>query len=338
MAATEWDEFAQTRDADDLFDDEIVPISAEQQQQEQQQLQQQWHGYEGKDDRHDKKEEREVNNERQAEPPSAKDHSSRSHGQSSSDRKWRGSSGDRNGGRVSQTPGGSDARFDWASESENKTEKWDWAQQLQDSWGGGGRSKGNEQPAQDENAHESEHDQPARRPAVRGDRSATGGIRKVCLLLIVGTWTLLINNVSLQPKLSEDELSMRMEAAKRNASKIAAIHARAKADQASFLQREKVEEEKGHRESQNSEAMNDEREMNRQRKLEALKDRGADSWDVGKHEGGGDSFNGGGSRFGRRPRNGGEWGDSGRRRDREYGSVSRGGGGSRGEFFKSSPK
>lgn len=103
-----------------------------------------------------------------------------------------------------------------------------------------------------------------------------------------------------------------MAAAKANSARIAATHARAEADEASFFEREKIAAEKGQQESQNSQAMNDEREINRQRKLDSLKDLGSDSWHNQKQ--GGDDSNWGGSggggrsRFRRKKRGDGGWG------------------------------
>lgn len=84
-----------------------------------------------------------------------------------------------------------------------------------------------------------------------------------------------------------------MAAAKLNAAKVAAAHARAEADQASFLEREKIAAEKRRKEFQNRRIMDNERERNRQRKLDALKGR---EWDVVKRE---EDYNprGGGSQF-----------------------------------------
>ncbi|PGH08189.1 hypothetical protein GX51_01343 [Blastomyces parvus] len=83
--------------------------------------------------------------------------------------------------------------------------------------------------------------------AVKGDRSGTGGVKK--------------------PKLTEDELTERMKAAKLKAAERAAAHARAEADAASFLERERIAAEKRREELQNRRVMNSERERNRQRKL-----------------------------------------------------------------------
>ncbi|EEQ32209.1 hypothetical protein McanMca71_005408 [Microsporum canis] len=96
-------------------------------------------------------------------------------------------------------------------------------------------------------------------PAVRGDRSRTGGLRK--------------------PKLTEEELSERMAAAKLTAAKKAAAHARAEADEASFQEREKIALAKRLEEQQNRRVMLSEREKNRQRKLNSQTGR---EWDAEK--------------------------------------------------------
>lgn len=84
-----------------------------------------------------------------------------------------------------------------------------------------------------------------------------------------------------------------MAAAKLHAAKIAAAHARAEADQASFQEREKIAEEKRRQEHQNRRAMDNERERNRLRKLGAQTGR---EWDSEKRE---EDYNprGGGSQY-----------------------------------------
>ena len=72
-----------------------------------------------------------------------------------------------------------------------------------------------------------------------------------------------------------------MAAAKENAAKLSAAHARAEADQASFLEREKVADEKRRQERANRRVMDSERERNRQRKMNALNGR---EWDATKQE------------------------------------------------------
>lgn len=88
-----------------------------------------------------------------------------------------------------------------------------------------------------------------------------------------------------------------MKAAKLKAAERAAAHARAEADEASFLERERVAAEKRREEMQNRRVMNGERERNRQRKLDAQTRR---EWDVeksaeafaasGRGRGGGSSY------------------------------------------------
>ena len=97
--------------------------------------------------------------------------------------------------------------------------------------------------------------------AVRGDRTATGGIAK--------------------PKLTEDELSARLAAAKLNNAKRTEAHRLAEADEASFQQREAQASQKRKEEGAARRAMNAEREKNRLRKLGQQAGR---EWDEGKEE------------------------------------------------------
>ena len=97
--------------------------------------------------------------------------------------------------------------------------------------------------------------------AVRGDRTATGGTPK--------------------PKLTEEELSARLAAAKLNNAKRAEAHRIAEADEASFQQREAHASQKRKEEGQAKRIMNMEREKNRLRKLGAQAGR---EWDEGKEE------------------------------------------------------
>lgn len=104
----------------------------------------------------------------------------------------------------------------------------------------------------------------ARRPssqAVRGDRTATGGVTK--------------------PKLTEEELAARMEAVKLKNASLEAAHARAEADEASFREREVQAQERRRQEHASRQQMNSEREKNRMRKLKAMSGR---EWDEGKTE------------------------------------------------------
>ena len=97
--------------------------------------------------------------------------------------------------------------------------------------------------------------------AVRGDRSATGGINK--------------------PKLTETELSARLEQAKRNNARREEAHRLAEADEASFQEREAQASEKRRQEGAARKAMEVEREKNRLRKLGAQAGR---EWDEGKED------------------------------------------------------
>lgn len=97
--------------------------------------------------------------------------------------------------------------------------------------------------------------------AVRGDRSATGGINK--------------------PKLTETELSARLEAAKLNNARREEAHRLAEADEASFQKREAQASQKRRDEGAARRAMEGEREKNRLRKLGAQAGR---EWDEGKED------------------------------------------------------
>lgn len=116
-------------------------------------------------------------------------------------------------------------------------------------------------------------------PSVRGDRHATGGVKK--------------------PKLTEAELAEKMAQISIKNASLAAAHARAEADAASFEQREaqaKIDASKRNEaakarakeERKDRQQMIGEREKNRQRKLKAMEGR---EWDAEKNE---DDFSRGG--------------------------------------------
>lgn len=115
-------------------------------------------------------------------------------------------------------------------------------------------------PADSEEASKAPNTEPASR-AVRGDRSATGGITK--------------------PKLTEEELSARLEAVKLNNARREAAHRLAEADEASFQKQEAQEIQKRKELGVAREAMEKEREKNRLRKLGAQAGR---EWDEGKED------------------------------------------------------
>jgi hypothetical protein len=100
---------------------------------------------------------------------------------------------------------------------------------------------------------------PARTPAVRGDRTATGGIKK--------------------PKLTEDELTAKLAEAKERSQNLSAAHARAQADAASFEEREKIAQAKRTKDVANRKAMDTERAQNRLRKMAGM---GGREWDSEK--------------------------------------------------------
>ncbi|RFU25156.1 hypothetical protein B7463_g11174, partial [Scytalidium lignicola] len=107
----------------------------------------------------------------------------------------------------------------------------------------------------------SQPSQPSRPPAVRGDRSNTGGI--------------------IPKKLTEEELKAKMAAmAIINAQK-AERHRLSEADSAAFQHREKEVAKKRAEEQRNARAMDMERAKNRQRKLAA---QGIREWDSEKTE------------------------------------------------------
>lgn len=113
--------------------------------------------------------------------------------------------------------------------------------------------------------------------AVRGDRRATGGVRK--------------------PKLTEAELSERMAAIQLKNASLTAAHARAEADAANFAEREqqaKIErDQRAKEERKDRQQMMGERERNRMRKLKAMEGR---EWDLDKNE---DDFAKGGKQDGK---------------------------------------
>lgn len=112
---------------------------------------------------------------------------------------------------------------------------------------------------------------PAPRPnAVRGDRLATGGMRK--------------------PKLTDEELAEKMNRISLKNASLEAAHARAEADAASFAQREDEASKRRKEERKDRQQMMGEREKNRLRKLKAQEGR---EWDVEKKE---EDFTGRGGR------------------------------------------
>ncbi|OJJ45310.1 hypothetical protein ASPZODRAFT_133957 [Penicilliopsis zonata CBS 506.65] len=256
------DEFAQTRGADDLFDDEIVPVATEAQAPPEPEPVEVVAV--------------EVKPEPEVQVPTPR---------ASTPQRPRGGERGRGRGRGRGGRGshaGGQRRGDTVPKPTPEAEP-----------------KGAEEPTQEKPAEDIKSSngdetsaEAARVPAVRGDRSATGGLKK--------------------PKLTEEELAQRIAAAKENAARKAAAHARAEADQASFMEREKVAAEKRRQEVQNRRAMDSERERNRLRKLNAL---GGREWDATKRE---EDYNprGGGSQF-RRGMHGGVSGYT--RRDHDEG-------------------
>ncbi|KAJ6128708.1 hypothetical protein N7471_009925 [Penicillium samsonianum] len=264
------DEFAQTRGADDLFDDEIIPISTEEHQAQTE-----------VNTREPEPESQEVQvSEKPApeQPIPRGETPQRGRGERGRGRRGRGKGG--RGGRESEqkrsessprkkTPvnaAAADAREPGASKSKpEKPEKPEKPVEPKEQTGPVEEGNGEDLTATGAEAQ--------RVPAVRGDRSATGGLRK--------------------PKLTEEELSKRIATAKENAVKKAAAHARAEADQASFMEREQEAAKKRREELAHRRVMDSEREKNRQRKLKAQTGR---EWDSQKREEDYDP-RGGGSQF-----------------------------------------
>lgn len=275
------DEFAQTRGGDDLFDDEIVPVHAEEQAQPV-----------------EVSEETVVPSEPEAQPVRI-DTPPRSRGGATGGErrgrgrgKGRGRRGSRNSSqRRAEGPTSRPKSVDATSTPQPENNG------VEDSTPDASGDTAEQQSNDDANSNNATLDPKAspagadapKVPAVRGDRSATGGIKKVChvfpIPLVYEQWFSQLTGDFFfsfsQPKLTEEELSRRIAAAKENAAKVAAAHARAEADQASFLEREKVAEVKRKQERQNRRVMDTERERNRLRKLQALNGR---EWDSEKQE------------------------------------------------------
>ncbi|KAL2811492.1 hypothetical protein BJX63DRAFT_399010 [Aspergillus granulosus] len=240
------DEFAQTRGADDLFDDEIIPVAVEEQQPQPQVEQHQPSPEPPVAEENTPAVDREATPARTDTPPRQRGGERRGRGRGRSGRGGRGAQS--LGSRRSDGPKTKTEESAAESEPQNGEEKTAEAPVEKA-----------EQPS-GEDAAAAPAEAP-RVPAVRGDRSATGGVKK--------------------PKLTEEELSQRIAAARENAAKKAAAHARAEADQASFMEREKIAEKKRREERANRRVMDTERERNRLRKLEAL---GGREWDADKPE------------------------------------------------------
>ncbi|KAL4804365.1 hypothetical protein BDV18DRAFT_30408 [Aspergillus unguis] len=246
------DEFAQTRGADDLFDDEIIPMTAEEQevvlehppQAEPEPQTQPQSQSETQTQTQNQTQGQEVE---EAQAPASRGLESSIYSDAPRSR-----GGERRGRGRGRGRGGRAREGKRLEEPKQKPEEATVEPVAAES------EKKAEEEGQEDAASTAEA---PRVPAVRGDRSATGGLKK--------------------PKLTEEELSRKIAAARENAAKIAAAHARAEADQASFEEREKVAEKKRREERANRRVMDNERERNRIRKLEAL---GGREWDVDKPE------------------------------------------------------
>ncbi|KAJ5537319.1 hypothetical protein N7513_010505 [Penicillium frequentans] len=260
------DEFAQTRGADDLFDDEIIPVSAEEQNVQTEVVV----VPESEPTPPQEITPPEKQPSPRGEPSQRGDNSQRGRGRggqakqgrSLQDSRWADPKPAENTSRKKKTPVNvAEPKVTPAAPPAETAEKRPEAEKPQST-------------PDEESKKDSANGPDAQRvPAVRGDRSATGGLRKA--------------------KLTEAELSKRMAAAKENAAKKAAAHARAEADQASFMEREQIAAKKRREELASRRVMDKEREQNRQRKLKAQTGR---EWDSEKRE---DDYNprGGGSQY-----------------------------------------
>lgn len=283
------DEFAQTRGADDLFDDEIIPVSAEEQQAQTEVVVPE---PEPKPEPVPQEEKPVI----EKQPPPRGETPQRGRGGE------RGRGRGRGRGQGKPSRGLEDSRFADPKPAQNtrrkgpaKTPEPAATPEAKAALPEKPQEAPKEQAVQDEEVKGdslvANGAEPQRVPAVRGDRSATGGVRKVrtpkLKLMNVDLLTLL------QPKLTEEELSKRIAAAKELATKKAAAHARAEADHAAFQEREQVAAKKRREEQAHRRIMDNEREQNRQRKLKAQTGR---EWDSQKRE---EDYNprGGGSQF-----------------------------------------
>ncbi|CAG7926514.1 unnamed protein product [Penicillium olsonii] len=246
MADADIDQFAQTRGADDLFDDEIIPVSAEQQH---------------------------TQTEVIAPEPEAEGHdvhiaeaSAPEKTPSRGDTPQRGRGGERGRGRRNRGKGNRGGRESDQKVSESSSRKKK-------------QANGPAADARDTTPKPNGTDESKEQPPVEevNDEEAAGADAQRVPA----------------PKLTEEELSKRIAAAKENAVKKAAAHARAEADQASFVEREQEAAKKRREELAHRRAMDTERERNRQRKLKAQTGR---EWDSQKRE---EDYNprGGGSQF-----------------------------------------
>lgn len=291
MADPEMDQFAQTRGADDLFDDEIIPISTEEQQAQTEVI---------APEPEPESQEVQVPEKPAPEQPVPRGETPQ-----------RGRGGERGRGRRGRGKGGRGGRESEQKRSESSPRKKNPvkvpAADAREAGAAKSKPEKTEKPVEPKEPKEetdtveegngedlAANGADAQRvPAVRGDRSATGGLRKVCSPSLTKRTEVPKLTVYFQPKLTEEELSKRIAAAKENAVKKAAAHARAEADQASFMEREQEAAKKRREELAHRRVMDSEREKNRQRKLKAQTGR---EWDSQKREEDYDP-RGGGSQF-----------------------------------------
>lgn len=140
------DGFAQTRGTDELFDDEIVPVSTAEQQSHAQQIMQSSGDGKGHDD-----EKMDIDSEEPAKQTKA------------------GHDDSREGNREGDIPNSGE---NWEGGSPTSPT----SPMLQSSW----IPDRNEPPPREYEPEPEPEPESARVPSVRGDRSATGGVRKVC--------------------------------------------------------------------------------------------------------------------------------------------------------------
>ncbi len=252
------DEFAQSRAHDDLFDDDIIPIEPTEEDAEVETV---------------AKQVQDVSLESAPKGPSAGTHYHRGYDPRRDRGRWSGSRG-RGVERVNSRHQSSallQSKYAPASIPSNPAPTASAATEIPPDppKASGGEihpatspTAGPEDQTTSTPAAPTEPSTPARPPAVRGDRTATGGIKK--------------------PKLTEEELTAKLVAAKTRSENLSAAHARAQADAASFNERERAAAEKRIKDAANRKVMEGEREKNRARKMAVM---GGREWDAEKNEG-----------------------------------------------------
>lgn len=188
------DEFAQTRGADDLFDDEIIPVSAEEQEVQTEvivpevvapapQAQEESPRVEKTAPARGETPQRGRGGERGRGRGRGRGKGGRGGRESQPAEQKRPESAPRkNGAAKSGLEGSRWATVEESSEKPQEVEKEKEKEQEQEQT----KEKEKDQPAEEEDSKtevaSADGTEPARVPAVRGDRSATGGVRKVSML------------------------------------------------------------------------------------------------------------------------------------------------------------